>query len=69
MKMKINIDNRGNTYKNRHAVVHKRKVGRPKIEFSYKISKAKGYVSPDEVLQDLKPIRKVNPKTGEVTDL
>ena len=67
--MTIKINNRGNTYKNRHSKEHKKKVGRPRIEFSYKIAKENRYISPNEVLQELKPIRKVDEKTGEVTDL
>ena len=66
---KIKIENTGNTYKNRHAEVHKRKVGRPKIEFSYEQSKTKGYVAPKEILKDLVPVRKVDEDTGEIIDL
>ena len=66
---KIKIRNVGNTYKNRHAEVHKRKVGRPKIEFSYEQSKSKGYASPEEILKDLAPVRRVDEETGEVIDL
>ena len=66
---KIKIKNVGNTYKNRHAEVHKRKVGRPKIEFSYDVSKTNRYASPEEILKDLAPVRRVDEETGEVIDL
>lgn len=58
--MGIKIINLNNTYKNRHASVHRKKNGRPKIGYSTTMANSSRYISPQEVLQDLIPIKRVN---------
>ena len=67
--MQVKINNQNNTYKNRHADVHTRKVGRPKIEYPTQMANSSGFITPEDVLKDFEPIRKVDNETGEAIDL
>lgn len=67
--MQVKINNQNNTYKNRHADVHTRKVGRPKIEYPTQMANSSGFITPEDVLKDFEPIRRIDEETGEVIDL